>query len=55
MLVGKKYCAVKQMIRGIGVLGISTYSQTLNVQKNHPSRIARTDRKELRHQVGLLR
>ena len=27
-----KYCAVKQMIRGIGVHRISTYSQTLNVQ-----------------------
>ncbi len=33
MLEQKKYCAVKQMIRGIGVLRISTYSQTLNVQK----------------------
>lgn len=32
MLVLEKYCAVKQMIRGIGVLRISTYSQTLNVQ-----------------------
>lgn len=32
----KKYCAVKQMIRGIGVLRISTYSQTLNVQTIQP-------------------
>lgn len=55
MLVLKKYCAVKQMIRGIGVLRISTYSQTLNVQKNPPLLTARWDRKELRHQVGLLR
>lgn len=43
------------MIRGIGVLRISTYSQTLNVQKIWSSLIARLDRKELRHQVGLLR
>ena len=33
MLEQEKYCAVKQMIRGIGVLRISTYSQTLNVQQ----------------------
>ncbi len=57
MLVLEKYCAVKQMIRGIGVLRISTYSQTLNVQTVHAFAslqgwILST---ELRHQVGLLR
>ena len=30
-------CAIKQMIRGIGVLKMSTYSQTLNV---HNARLA---------------
>ena len=51
MLV-KKYCAVKQMIRGIGVLRISTYSQTLNVQKTRPSLAARSVNKELRAPSG---
>lgn len=43
------------MIRGIGGLRLSTYSQTLNVQKTLFSLAARQDNKELRHQVGLLR
>jgi len=44
------------MIRGIGVPRISTYSQTLNVQNNRLlTNIGRPKKKELRHQVGLLR
>jgi len=43
------------MIRGIGVLRISTYSQTLNVQKTRPFLIGRIAQQEFRHQVGLLR
>jgi len=43
------------MIRGIGVLRISTYSQTLNVQEWDSCLVGRVSKPELRHQVGLLR
>lgn len=51
MLV-KKYCAVKQMIRGIGVLRISTYSQTLNVQKIWFSLTARPGKQRIKAPSG---
>ena len=40
------------MIRGIGVLGISTYSQTLNVQKNHLSLIRKDGKKRIKAPSG---